>query len=356
MSYTHAWDNSYPPGSTSAGLISQTFRNTKVDIAERLQDLFGMPDFTSDPLKPNYVRVGYGTSAKGGSVRITDDTGTYRWLAGLNASAGTKYYTIRDAVNDVDRLTIDPTTGAVSVGYIASTIGTFSGKLQNVVPSGYATDTVIFWVGINGVTNGLQVTTDPSNNIAYTFQTKTGAYALIINALGNAIFSGQTLVSTNVANDYAVEIINASTTGYGLFIRNGLDSQQSLVINNAASTVTTFSVYGYGKVVIAPQGNINGLVVTASGTTYAATFQNTSAAGTSYGVTIAAGGNASDIALRVAERTDTTVYFYVRGDGQVFAPIGLTAQTLAVPGNYTSASGNITLTNGTVQAKHFIKA
>jgi hypothetical protein len=46
-------------------------------------------------------------------------------------------------------------------------------------------------------------------------------------------------------------------------------------------------------------------------------FVNSAAAGTSFGLSVVAGGNSSDYSMRVYERTGATVYFAIRGDGNI---------------------------------------
>lgn len=359
MSYTHTWDNTYPPGSTSAGLISQTFRNTKVDIAERLQDIFGMPDFTSDPLKTKYVRLGYTGTGTGGYVSITSDDGNARWEAGCYGGTGVKDYIIYDLVNAAARLTIDHTTGVVSIpGRVILTLGYASSYYSSIaVPSGYSTTALIANIGIDGITNGFAVSTDASNNIAYSFFTKTGTNVFNINASGDSTFVGNvTIGNTASTGGYLFQVSQNNASSYGLFIKPGADNLQALSINNAANTQQVIQFYGYGKLVMFQTHSDYVLDISSTFATYTQRISNTASAGSSNGLKIQAGGNSTDRALLISDRTNSTDFFYVRGDGLMFAPLGLSTATIAASGDYTSASGNITLTGGTMTAHHFIKA
>ena len=59
--------------------------------------------------------VGIGGTAAGGAVRVTDDAGTSRWLAGILGSAGARDYSIYDLTGAGARFTIDGTTGGVTI-------------------------------------------------------------------------------------------------------------------------------------------------------------------------------------------------------------------------------------------------
>lgn len=123
MAYSNTWNDSTPLGSAAANTIDDIFRALKLDIDQRISDLHGIADFTTDPLKSAYIRTGYGTSTKGGYVALTDDTGTLRWQAGLRATATATSYTIRDAVAASDRLAID-SAGLVTLAAGLTTAGT----------------------------------------------------------------------------------------------------------------------------------------------------------------------------------------------------------------------------------------
>lgn len=134
MAYTNVWSDSTPLGTAAANTIDDIFRALKVDIEQRLIDLHGMPDFTSDPLKTNYIRVGYGTSTKGGYVAISDDTNTLRWQVGLRSTAAATSFAIRDVVAGSDRMIID-SAGLLSTAAGITTAGTVAVYRANATDS-----------------------------------------------------------------------------------------------------------------------------------------------------------------------------------------------------------------------------
>ena len=82
---------------------------------------------------------------------------------------------------------------------------------------------------------------------------------------------------------------------------------------------------------------------------------NISGAGTSFGLRVAAGTNASDYALRVQNQAGTLDYLYVRGDGSVSMSTGLNSTAIGATtpstGAFTSvdSSGTITSTGAATQ-------
>ena len=82
---------------------------------------------------------------------------------------------------------------------------------------------------------------------------------------------------------------------------------------------------------------------------------NISGAGTSFGLRVAAGTNASDYALRVQNQAGTLDYLYVRGDGSVSMSTGLNSTAIGATtpstGAFTSvdATGTITSTGASTQ-------
>jgi hypothetical protein len=81
--------------------------------------------------------------------------------------------------------------------------------------------------------------------------------------------------------------------------------------SSSGNTTTT------DKVGIGTTSPNNPLVVSGGANAYSSVVQNTAAAGTSFGLIVDAGGNSSDYALRIRQRTGGNELFAVRGDGNV---------------------------------------
>lgn len=69
MAYTNVWNDAVPTGSEAANTIDDIFRSGKVDIEQRFIDIFAMPNFTADPLRPYGLKF---TDAQDSIVSLGD--------------------------------------------------------------------------------------------------------------------------------------------------------------------------------------------------------------------------------------------------------------------------------------------
>lgn len=90
-----------------------------------------------------------------------------------------------------------------------------------------------------------------------------------------------------------------------------LGATQAQWSSSSGNTTTT------DKVGIGTNTPNNPLVVSGGANAYSSVVQNTAAAGTSFGLLVDAGGNSSDYAVRMRQRTGGDELFAVRGDGNV---------------------------------------
>lgn len=72
MAYSAVWSEAVPAGSLAASDIDQAIRDAKRDIRERLSTVFGMADWSADPLVVQYVAVG-ANPAQSGSLRVANN-------------------------------------------------------------------------------------------------------------------------------------------------------------------------------------------------------------------------------------------------------------------------------------------
>jgi hypothetical protein len=160
---------------------------------------------------------------------------------------------------------------------------------------------------------------------------QTGAVSIAAPSAGSV-----GLTVTGVAASNAVQINVPGTTGTGLLIAgtSGASAASALfaVQQNGFSNGFTVGsngtnmLYGFnsGNVTIGAPVSGSGLTVNGAAGAYAAIVETTGiAAGSSFGLFVAAGTNASDISLLVRSQAGTN-YFYVAGDGGavVGAPTG----------------------------------
>jgi hypothetical protein len=102
----------------------------------------------------NIASVGASGSGTGGGVRLVDDGGTSRWLAGLLGTAGARDYVIYDSVTPRQVIGISATTGVVSLSGNTASTDTASGALviTGGLGAGGAINVGTFYGMVDGVT------------------------------------------------------------------------------------------------------------------------------------------------------------------------------------------------------------
>ncbi len=191
----------------------------------------------------------------------------------------------RTSGTPIDALTV--TGAATTVSNVLNVLGAanITGNLNITKPSGGTT--TLLNAGITGVTNGFTITTDASNNISYTFLTKTQANALSLGSTGNLstigslAFDGASGFSLPGGDGRAIIGVNATSDGLSLLGRG------------SARDFTLFNKNG-SLVLVNPTGTVN---LTASG--------DFAAAGNTSGATASVGTSspAASAALEVASTT-----------------------------------------------------
>lgn len=91
MAYTNVWNDALPNGSEAANTISAIFRGLKTDIDQRFSDIFAIPDFTADPLRPYGLKF---TDNADSIIYLGDNAGTPRSLIIKDKTGTTTYGTI----------------------------------------------------------------------------------------------------------------------------------------------------------------------------------------------------------------------------------------------------------------------
>lgn len=247
MAYTRAWSELAPAGSDLAKNAPLDMQHIRTDIKERLMTPFQIDDFTTDPIKVNYIRLGYATSTKGGHVRLTDDTGTYRWLAGLQANAAAVDYVIQDSVASLVRLRISASTGLVIAGYglTISTVGL-------TVSAGGANITGGLTVAGGGTISG--AITFP-NTVTFATSVLFQSTLSILNDTNKALSGNST--DFTIINDNALGNIKLRTNGV---VRLIVDQNGSATFNNSIhglGTLTIDSTSTFGSTITVSANGIN---------------------------------------------------------------------------------------------------
>lgn len=207
MSYTNVWNNSLPTGSEAANTIDDIFRGSKVDISERLIDIFAMPNFTADPLRPYGLKF---ADAQDAVISLGDNSGTPRSLI------------VKDKANSDTYLTINSTGITPKV------------SIMSQVSSG------VILSNTGNATTG---------NLYGSFANTSAALVLgIESSVGGTLFSGSTAYSS-VFGSSTNEAVHLATNGIvRLTIASGGDISITgrLLAETVASSAPSVGVFGSG--------------------------------------------------------------------------------------------------------------
>lgn len=130
--YTNIWDDTVPTGSEAANTIDDIFRSLKLDIEQRFIDIFAMPNFTADPLRPYGFKF---TDAQDAVINFGDNSGVPRKVIFKDKTGGTSYITFGAAPaitiasggltvsSGSTSLQIVTCTGLTASGSITATLG-----------------------------------------------------------------------------------------------------------------------------------------------------------------------------------------------------------------------------------------
>ncbi len=147
-----------------------------------------------------------------------------------------------------------------------------------------------------------------------------------------------------------------------------LVNRTETAIGSGNQYLAEFQVAGSDKFVITNTGNVGigtttpasaldvrapaatqGLSVTGASNAWAGNIYSGTTAGQAFGLYVQAGSNSSDFALSVKDKTSSTYYFNVRGDGNVGVGTATPVSKLTVNGVIESQSGGIKFPDGTTQ-------
>lgn len=109
MAYTAAWSEAIPLGSLSAADIDQAIRDTKRDIRERVAGMFGLADWSANPLVPLFVTLGAGNASLSGLIRSPNNQ---------------VIVTARNVANTADLIVAETALNVIKFGNGAMTVDT----------------------------------------------------------------------------------------------------------------------------------------------------------------------------------------------------------------------------------------
>lgn len=178
-------------------------------------------------------------------------------------------------------------------------------------------------VGLGGFTGPVATLTGAAGlNFTNAAAVITGVKQVAINQV---MVGGNVLQLTGVANTHSVLITGSPVTGqsYGGAINAGTNaSDTGFRVGNQGSTFQYFSVRGDGQVAVNPGanaiGNIEAMVVygaNQSPSGYTIHAYGSGSTGQSWGMGVDAGTSSIDNATFVRNRSATTTYWQLRGDG-----------------------------------------
>jgi hypothetical protein len=219
----------------------------------------------------NIAYIGASGSGTGGGLRVVDDGGTTRWLAGLSGVAGARDYIIYDIVSTRQPISISSSTGVITIAGTTASTSTSSGALVvgngtsgglgvggainaggaistftgGVTRTSLNTDGTMFW----GVSANLGVLTWDTNKARVGAQS-TADFALTTGTSTDRLqISGSTGVITipgttasNSASSGALVVGNGTSGGLG--VGGSIHLGENLNLNSAS-----------GQIVVSGTGN-----------------------------------------------------------------------------------------------------
>lgn len=249
MAYTNVWDVTIPTGAEAANTIGTLFRTDKINIQERLIDIFSLPSFVTDPLRPYNLKFS--------SVPSTNDF--------LMGAANTRF---RDAANANTNLNISDAgiiTSRSDIRGPSLTIKNFS--LEEYVTNassavlinfnGYAGGTTQFrdfglYDGKNNVIfstlGSSKASTFTGSITAPSFRSNNGTLNIGAGSTVNVIFPA--VAGLYIVSGYGV-ISNVNTLCSGTFIWDGTVLARTI---NGPGASMSFAVNGTNIAFVNPTG------------------------------------------------------------------------------------------------------
>jgi hypothetical protein len=268
LAYSAIWDETVPTGAEAANTIGTIFRNLKRDVDERLIDIFGMPSFATDPLRPYVLKF----SSVPGTNDIIPGATSFRFRDVANANNNV---TISDAGNVVIRgtLTSGAITGttitvttSVSVTGAASIIGgtvkgDFGANKDLLLQPGNAAGNVTFVSSVGGTVGTISNT----GNLAVNGSISGATGALGGLSITNGASVGITINTTT----------NAVTDLIQIFFQRGGANKWRLGTNIDGLNTDSFNIYNEAGTVAVTISKATSVVNIPNGITVAASINGT---------------------------------------------------------------------------------
>lgn len=237
MAYTNVWSDSTPTGAEAANTIDDIFRSTKLDIDERIVDIFAMPSMATDPLRPYGIKF---TDAQDAILSLGDNGGTPRSIIVKDKAGANTYLTLNS-------ITFNPSIpiNVTSAGGLA--IGTVSGRRRLVSTSSTAFQ--------------LLSDADASADLAIA--------NLNLNAAGIITFSAQSKLSSPA--DGLLLVTNNAVTGFNRLQLGGTTASFPAIARNSTTVKFRLADDSADAPITAALGTFsNGITITAGASSFAA--------------------------------------------------------------------------------------
>lgn len=262
MAYTAIWDETLPTGGEAANTIDDIVRAYKRDVRERFNDIFDMPNFATDPLRPYNMKF---SSVPGTNDIIVGSAGGLRFRDSTNAFNN---LLISDAGAITSRAGITGTSLVLDAAAHGSN-ATFknAGARYGLIADGQ------FTLG-DGTTN-LVIYADAGNSIMFV-PNATGASKMTLSTTGILIVAGQQITLSG-SSTAVTQILFGNSSNFGT-IGSIYSSGAAALVHNASqglgadswlrslggqdSYALTVGLSGALKIYRSPSGTVNGTIAT----------------------------------------------------------------------------------------------
>lgn len=136
MAYTNVWDETQPPDSQQANLLGLDVRNTKLDLRQRLESIFGAGIFSTDPVTITSLTFNGNLANPGASTPVIYNQ------SGVGPTISGNQFQVRTGAVPTQRLNIDASGNVV----LSNSLAVNSGGIA----LGNNTDKITFGSGPTG--------------------------------------------------------------------------------------------------------------------------------------------------------------------------------------------------------------